>query len=363
MLSNKLQVRLMNAPEDYKNLRINPEKIEKWEDGRRDNDEPGHWCWWYFDAILDDGTAVVIQFMQKSFQTINDNVAHPAITFKITLPDGTSLAAQPTAAVEDCTYSTEKCDTHFGRNFFTGDLDNYHIHIEPINNLAADIHMKRLVQSYRPGTAYFDFGNGKYYTWLRAVPRGEVSGTLTINGEEKTIHGYGYHDHQWGNFFYLAGWNHWTWARHNFEDYSLVLFDMTAAKSFGSTHFPLAFLADKNGNILFTNEDEIDYKVLEEDVEPSSGKPYPKVSQYIFTTKDEMTYKYTLTEESSLDSLDVYKVAPAPAKAAFDQLGIQPSYTRYMGTGKLEFTDKNGNNIVRESKLIYEFMYPGKSYK
>ena len=36
------QGRIMNRPADYQKLGINPDKVENWEDGRRDNDEAGH---------------------------------------------------------------------------------------------------------------------------------------------------------------------------------------------------------------------------------------------------------------------------------------------------------------------------------
>jgi hypothetical protein len=42
--------------------------------------------------------------------------------------------------------------------------------------------------------------------------------------------------------------------------------------------------------------------------------------------------------------------------------GIRPSYTRFAARGDLVITH-NGQTIERSGDLIYEFMYPGLSYK
>lgn len=55
-------VRLLDRPEDFIKLGVNPDKIEVWEDRRRVTSlEPNHCEWWYFDAILDEGQVLSIQ--------------------------------------------------------------------------------------------------------------------------------------------------------------------------------------------------------------------------------------------------------------------------------------------------------------
>lgn len=356
-------VRLMDAPEDYKKLGVNPEQIEVWEDQRRGDDRPGHWEWWYFDAILDDGTAVVIQFLQKSLTTVNDAVGHPTVNFKITLPDGTHYDEMPTYPVDECEYGTGKCDVKFGSNTFMGDLKNYTIYVAPVNGIGADLHLTSLTQPFRPGTAYFDFGeNGEqYYTWLCAVPKGEVSGSLTVGNKTINVHGFGYHDHQWGSMNYLMVWNHWTWARQSFEDYTLLVFDMVAARNYGFKRFPITFIQDKDGNIIFENTKDVFYEVLKEYHDDESGKDYPKVSRYVFNQGSKKV-EYTLAADKILQSEDAYRLVPEQTRTAFDQMGMHPSYSRYLATGDLEIA--NGDETVRRSgQLIYEFMYPGRTYR
>lgn len=85
------KARLLDRPEDFKRFGINPDKVEIWEDSRRDTDQPNHFEWWYFDGILDDDTAVVVQFLNKTGRTIGDKKGHPTVFMKVTLPDWTCL--------------------------------------------------------------------------------------------------------------------------------------------------------------------------------------------------------------------------------------------------------------------------------
>ncbi|MEY8435272.1 lipocalin-like domain-containing protein [Streptococcus hyointestinalis] len=351
-------VRLMNQAADYEKLGVNPDHIEVWEDSKRVSSQADFWEWWYFDAILEDGTAVVIQFLEKSFASIGKDNPKKGITFKITLPDRTVYEEKLHIAAKDCYYGGDKCDVHYDKNFFVGDLKNYHIHVEQIGKIAADLHLESLATPYRPGTAYFEFGDDQYYTWLCAVPKGRISGTLTIDGKTIEVTGYGYHDHQWGKSPYIKHWNHWTWARQSFDDYTLLVFDMTTTKDLGAKRFPLAFVEDKNGKIIFENEDLINYQVLETQVDPASGKVYPKKTRYTFSGQGkEVTY--TLEAKSTIESFGP-KTMTFPQKLAMRALHLSNmSYSRFLGKGEMIIKDK-GTEIKREGELIYEFMNPGK---
>jgi predicted secreted hydrolase len=351
----------MDRPEDYARLGINPHAVEVWEDRRRGEDRPEVWEWWSFDAILDDGTKLVIQFLTTKQKGMTEREPTPNINIKVTRADGTTFDAQPEYTAEQAGYGTDQCDVTFGPNAFKGDLRDYTIRLDQSTGVGADLHLINLGTSYRPGTAYFGFGDDdeNYYTWLCVIPRGEVTGTLTIDGETVEIHGYGYHDHQWGNMNFWLAWNNWLWARQSFEDYSILVFDMIAGRDYGFERFPIAFVQDKDGNLIFENTHQVAYAVLEEYTDPKSGKDYPRVSRYTFNQYGKMI-EYKLAADQEIDVADVYKAAPEPARAAFDRLGLHPSYTRYSATGDLIITE-GATSIERTGQLIYEFMYPGAS--
>lgn len=167
------RVRLMDTPADYKRLGVKPGPVEVWEDQRRSEPGAGHWEWWYFDAILDDGTHAVIQFFTKSVSTVNDAADHPSATIKVTLPDGTFYERHDDRSAEETDWGQGRADVHIGPHIFSGDLKNYHIKVDPIDGVGADLQVTSQSKAYRPGSAFFGFGDHDedYFTWLCAVPK------------------------------------------------------------------------------------------------------------------------------------------------------------------------------------------------
>jgi hypothetical protein len=213
------------------------------------------------------------------------------------------------------------------------------------------------------------------------VPKGEVSGTVTVGGVSREVHGTGYHDHQWGNSNFWQLFNHWLWARQGFDDYSILVFDFVTAAKYGYRRIPVCFIQNADGNLVFTNTQDVSYVVLEELRDPTSGKDCPKVSRYSFD-HDGTQVVYTLTANTIIESRDAMALAPqmvrqklgkvldglvggiavALMRWRFRRQGLQPSYTRFAATGDLQLT-RDGNTITRFGELIYEFMYPAPSYR
>lgn len=352
------QPRIMDRPEDYEKLGINPNQIEQWEDSRRnENTDAGNWEWWYFDSILDDGTKVVIQFFTKEgMRNIKKNGDSPSITLKITMPDGTHYQRELSEKPSNCTYGKDKCDVRFGAHSFIGDFHEYHIHVEENKGVGADLKLISKAKPYRPGTAYFTFDEDEFYTWLCAVPNGDVSGTLTIKGEKIAVHGVGYHDHQWGNQFFLPEWNHWLWSRQSFEDYSILTFDFVTSKEYGNQRFPIVFVQDRDGNIIFESHKGVNCKILGTYNDSASGKEYPKGVLYQFKDGDKKL-SYKLTCSKVLESQGLNNM-PFVLKVMAKKMNMNIAYSRFFGQGEMKLED-NGTIKTRTGNLIYEFMYPG----
>lgn len=109
-------------------------------------------------------------------------------------------------------------------------------------------------------------------------------------------------------------WNNWLWARQGFEDYAILVFDFVASKNFGFTRFPICFIQDKDGNLIFQNTRDVSYEVLEKLHDDTSGKDYPKVSRYTFE-HDGTHVTYTLSEDKVLESRGGLAQAPAMIRA------------------------------------------------
>lgn len=355
----------MDTPEDYQRLGVNPERIEKWEDGIRIKGAEGEWEWWYFDCILDDGSAAIIQFFSKGYRDLTGDVLKPFGTIKLTESDGTSHVRLFEIPAQECRFSNETCDVHIGKHIFSGDLTDYRILVDPIDGLGADLHLHSLAQPYRPGTAYLGFGekDEKIFTWLCAVSKGEVCGTLTVNGQTRQVKGSSYHDHQWGNNLYLSLFNHWTWARQRYDDYTVVLFDMMAAEPYGYQRFPFFFIQDAQGKLVFSNTHGVNYEVLENYDDEATGKDYPKSGRYRFH-HDGKDFEYTLTWNQELETGYVVRNLPLADLAELSKTHPKhnDTYKLYLTTGTLQIRD-GGQTIERSDSLIYEFMYSGADYR
>lgn len=302
------RARLMDTPEDHARLGVEPGRIEVWEDRRRDDSRRGGWEWWYVDAILDDGTTVVVQLFPK--RVASALLAHdrPTVWIKVTTPDGAVRDRKVSYRADQYRYGGGRCDVRMGPHTMVGDLAEYDVHIEPIDGVGCDLHLSTRSKPFRPGSGYIGFGDRdeQYFTWLCVMPRGEVTGSLTIDGCVREVRGRCYHDHQWGNANFQFLWNNWTCARQAFEDHTILLFDLVAAEKYGYRRFPICFIQDAGGHLLFRSGDDVSYEVLEE--------------------------------------------------------GVDPSCTRFAGEAEMRL-ERGGETVERGGELIFEFMCPGKTYR
>ena len=357
------KVRIMDQPADFERLGMNPDKVELWEDGRRDNNRAGAFEWWYFDAILDDGSKLVIDFGAKLQTRTHEEGGSPFALIRINRPDGTSYEKFYCSSEEDSSFAKDTCDVHVGENYFVGDFKEYKIKVVPAEGVGADITLTSQASPWRAGTGYFTFGEDEqsYFTWLCAVPRGRVEGTITIDGETIPVTGAGYHDHQWGNIHHMFIWNHWLWGRQSTDDYTILIFDFMTRKEYGHKRFPLCFVQDRSGKLLFSNFEGAKVEVPEEYTDEVSGKDYPVTSIYTMENNgSEMIY--TITEKETLEARFEYAAAPEPARKQMDAMGVRTSYARYLADGEFNLNTKDGT-YHDKGDLIYEFAYLGTTYK
>jgi hypothetical protein len=77
------------SPDDYERFGLLPTRVALWEDGARTDNRSGTYEWWYFDAHLDDGSKLVVIFMNKDLAT-PDRPLSPILRVNLDLPNGRS---------------------------------------------------------------------------------------------------------------------------------------------------------------------------------------------------------------------------------------------------------------------------------
>lgn len=178
------KIRLRNTPEDNKQLGLKKGEVEVWEDGFRSGHAPGSFEWWYFDAIMEDGSSVSLNLSTKMVGA--DNV--PAVTINAATSDGTKYKNVINYTSADGSFSKERCDVLIGPHYFRGDLMDYEIKVEPIHGIGCDLKLHSRCKPWRPETGHVVFDEtGKFFTWLFVVPQGDVTGTLTIDGKTYAV--------------------------------------------------------------------------------------------------------------------------------------------------------------------------------
>jgi hypothetical protein len=71
---------------DYERLGLARDAVAPWEDGARTGNRRGTYEWWYFDAQLDDGSRLVVTFMNKDIVSPNDSLT-PTIRIDLDVAD------------------------------------------------------------------------------------------------------------------------------------------------------------------------------------------------------------------------------------------------------------------------------------
>lgn len=368
------QGRIMNQPEDFKKLGINPNKVEAWEDGRRDTDEAGHAEVWYLDCSFDDNSTLVLGFRPKSVDQVVKKGDNPNVAINYTTSDGKPFYDYRLYDVKDAYSSKDRLDLKWGPSTLVGkDWKEYDIHVEPEpdqelvmegkksveHKTAIDLHFKAEVEPFRPGSGYIAFGDKYYYNFI-CVTRLSVSGKVKINGEEKEVKGSAYYNHQWFNIHPLNAFHYWVWGRQTIGKYGVLLYDMVGADDFGRPRIPLMAIDDDNGKRIFenTSAENAEVEILDTYVQEETNKVTPKTIRYKFA-QDDVQVEYTITDPKEINLINYYGLASDEAKKQYDAEDMQPTYTRYLAPTELKIT-RDGQTETIDSSMLYEINFPGK---
>ena len=303
-------------------------KVSIWEDGMRTNANNGEYEWWYFDAKLDDGSVIVAYFWTLSAL---DDIYYIGVNYN--KPDGTEYKKIKFFNKKDILIDKNQCDLKYEENIFKGDLSNYTIKIDPENfdGFGFDINLKSKIAPYRPQDGIINAGS-EYFAWLAAVPNGKVTGTLTFSGDEFTIKGDGYHDHNWGNIPLQKLFDDWVWFRGTVGHYTVIGYELNTTAKRGGYSIPGIFIGDSTGvvyenfgqNGIFTAKENLITDIYERNDEMLFSK-------LKILTKD--NYYIEIDGNEVIENLELFDISNIPLlPSLFKFSNIDPYYTRYKST-------------------------------
>lgn len=202
-----------------------PGRLELWEGGTRIAREPapGSFDWWYFDADLSDGSALVVVF--EIGQDYAANRPAYRVWGELVRPDGQRHRFAYSAGVAEV--SAKRPEVRIGGSFLTGDLTAYRVFVDPSDTggVGVDVTVRRVCP---PRVSVGDQDNllasPGVFGWVCLVPRGTLDGALSLRGRQVPVSGTGYHDKNWGTVPMGSLMDRWLWLRVVAGPYTVVFF-------------------------------------------------------------------------------------------------------------------------------------------
>ena len=347
---------------DFARLGLGRADIQPWEDGARTDDRPGSYEWWYFDAHLDDGSKLVVVFMNKDLTTPQKPL-EPTIRLNLDLADGRSFVKFTKFDPSLWSSARDHADVRIGDNRFTGDLHTYRI-TATVDEIAVDITLEGEVPAWRPETGYMLFGADRQreFAWLPSVPQGKVTATYRIGEERHETTGTGYHDHNWGNVGLADLIHDWYWARGQAGPYSVIASFITAHEKYDYAALPVFMLA-KDGAPIGDDPSRLTFEALGAFTDAVTGKPVANITRYTYDT-DDHRYVVTFTRHHDLARVRMIEGLNGVKRAAAALLRFDGAYLRFSGEIRVEhyrddeIVDQHVNNDA-----IWELMYLGHARK
>lgn len=338
----------LRSQDDFKRLGLGPE-VELWEDGYRSAELADSFEWWYFDALLDDGT-VVVAWVGHHWPPDNPGWV---FSLDITPPDGPTVLKYIQFDQPDFV-GREKAEVRIGRHRFEGNLESYRIVVDPesMDGFGLDLTLTRRVPSYRPATGHFGSAD-RYFAWLVAVPEGAVTGSLTMSNKTRQVVGSGYHDHNWGNISPNDLMANWWWGRAAVGPYTVVIAELRARPELGGSEHPLMLVTSPQGqvvNVLGQAELDLVEDAARPHPDPKHGQPIA-AGVTVKAHNQAVQAHFGLTDKV-LTSVDILETVSFFKRIAGRLVGASPWYTRVdspveltidgrtvPGQGTLEFMD------------------------
>ncbi|MCU1585758.1 MAG: hypothetical protein JWM49_2314 [Microbacteriaceae bacterium] len=346
-----------STPADFQRLNISPDHIAVWEDGARTDNARGSYEWWYFDAHLDDGSKLVIVFMNKDISTPGTPLA-PLIRLNLDLADGRSFEKIANFAPESWSAAKDHADVRIGDNRFTGDLNTYRINVS-VEEIEISVTLTGTVPPWRPETGYMLFGADRSleFSWLPSVPQGNVEASYSIVGEAHTSAGVGYHDHNWGNAGLMKLIHDWYWARGQAGPYSVIASYITAHEKYGYSAIPILMLA-KDGKIIADDASKVRFETEDVFTDGHTGKPVGGITRYIYEDGDER-YVVTFTRREDLTRARMIDATTGIKRLVAKVARFDGAYLRFAGDCTIERFERDVLVERHEDKAIWELMYFG----
>lgn len=328
----------------YTRLGLEPGVIHHWEDGLRTAAADGTFEWWYFDAHLDDGSTVTVEFHTKPPYLSPKAPLTPFVL--LTLTDRTGQRTDRTYLGDPSEFvaAGQDCDVRIGANTFRREAGRYVIHVA-VDDVVADFTLTPQVPAWRPETGHVFFGEREehHIAWLPMCAKGAVDATISIGERTLRASGSGYHDHNWGNIAPRKVLDHWYWGRAQVGDYTVVTLDFVSHDRYDNARLPAVMVA-KGGEIVASavGAEQVAFTGSDVVAHQDTGVPVSRRLQYRVGAGD-TRFTITFTHRRDAFTLD---------------LGSAGAYLRFTGDVAVEHATAT-ETVTVAGQTLWELLYFG----
>ena len=217
---------------------------------------PGSYEWWYFDALSDNGYALVVIFydgnpfsrryidaLESSRGDIKGLAAnYPAISISVYKDGKHIFYGFEEVMPEEAEFSAKQPSVSVGKNSMRGMKSglelHYHLSLDQKlpngDRLTGKLDFVSGQSEEYSASGFQDpeshpSGSSEAHEWNLVQPKAAVTGSMHITGhreERIPFNGNGYHDHNLGREPMKESFEEWYWGRYHFDDCSLVYYLM-----------------------------------------------------------------------------------------------------------------------------------------
>lgn len=307
---------------------------------------PGSYEWWYFDALSEDGYAIVVIFYEgnpfsrkyiEALQIDKEAKASdfPAISISMYRNGKPVYYSFEEVKSNQAAFSANQPKGNIGQNSFSGfsrdGATSYTVQINQLLPNGDSLNGELKFESKISAVPIFQKEENPAvqpkHSWNLIQPKAEVSGKLKVGGTQVidiNFEGKGYHDHNFGSEPMKDSFDEWYWGRYHFDDSTLIYYIMNMNGKWEEK----AWIFNDDGRIESTEKVELKDKGL-------SFFGLSSARKFEFEGD---SFKALLQKSQMIDS--------------------GPFYQRFRG----EMILKRGGTI-QKAQGISEYIYPSRIYK
>ena len=341
---------------DYRRLGLSQDSIAPWEDGARTDGGRGSFEWWYFDAHLDDGAALVVMFMNKDV-TESQKPLDPLVRINLDLPDGRSLQKTQHYAPKLYSAGTDHADVHISGNRFVGDLHRYRI-TAAIDEVSVEVTLTGQVPPWRPALVMSTsapigpVSSPGYLLFHRAGSKSAISSATRSTrppASATTITTGATLPHQAHPRLVLGH----VAGRSVLGDHCL----RDGHEKFGYAPI-VSFMLAKDGRVVAGDASKVAFTREDVSTDENTGKPVANILRYSYEDGDDR-YVVTYTRQEDLATNRMIDGVHGFKRFAATLVRFDGAYLRFSGECRVQYF--HAGALVEEfaDKAIWELMYFG----